>query len=67
MPSLVYLVQNEDVAVKVDACWALSYLVEGGEMLIQVRMLTLRKRRSIRTGGGEEDTCMVHCNNLPTT
>ena len=38
VPSLVYLVQNEDVAVKVDACWALSYLAEGGEMLIQVRM-----------------------------
>ena len=35
--------------MKVDACWALSYLAEGGEMLIQVRMLTLR---SVRMGGG---------------
>jgi len=47
MPSLVYLVQNEDVAVKVDTCWALSYLAEGGEVLIQVIMQALRKKSSI--------------------
>lgn len=36
LPSLVYLVQNNDMAVKVDACWALSFLADGQEKQIQV-------------------------------
>ena len=57
VPSLVHLVQNEDVKVKVNACWALSYLAGGPVMLVQVRMQTLRKRKSIRDRGeaGRED------------
>lgn len=37
LPSLVYLVQNNDMAVKVDACWALSFLADGQEKQIQVK------------------------------
>jgi hypothetical protein len=36
LPALVYLVQNNDMAVKVDACWALSFLADGQEKQIQV-------------------------------
>lgn len=36
LPALVYLVQNDDMAVKVDACWALSFLADGQEKQIQV-------------------------------
>ena len=51
----MYLVRNEDVAVKVDACWALSYLAEGGEVLIQVRMQALRKKYLGQMERGRED------------
>ena len=36
LPALVELVCHEDVAVKVDACWALSFLADGKEKQIQV-------------------------------
>jgi hypothetical protein len=36
LPALVYLVQNNDIAVKIDACWALSFLADGQEKQIQV-------------------------------
>ncbi len=41
LPALVQLVQHEDLAVKVDACWALSFLAEGKDRQIQVIPLTL--------------------------
>ena len=36
LPALVELVQHEDLAVKVDACWALSFLADGKDRQIQV-------------------------------
>lgn len=36
LPALVELVQHQDLAVRVDACWALSFLAEGKDRQIQV-------------------------------
>ena len=36
LPALVQLVQHKDIAVKIDACWALSFLAEGKDRQIQV-------------------------------
>lgn len=36
LPALVELVQHDDLAVKVDACWALSFLADGKDRQIQV-------------------------------
>ena len=37
LPALVELVQCQDLAVRVDACWALSFLAEGKDKQIQVK------------------------------
>ena len=36
LPALVELVQHSDLEVKIDACWALSFLADGNSKQIQV-------------------------------
>lgn len=36
LPALVQLVQHEDLGVKIDSCWALSFLADGKEKQMQV-------------------------------